>query len=188
MELVHIEDAEKQVTQALQKIAGDTENEKLRQKLEQRLRQGERVLERVRGGLEKLDGNVPSHTQNAAARGLIEEMERSLRHMRLPELKAAATIGGVQKLEHYCIAAWGTAKALAAETGNDELARGMAEAIEEGYRLDEDLSWLAENRINPEAIQADRAGMPAAMEREPALSRGTAAPADTQAPVSVPTT
>ncbi len=56
MELVHIEDAEKQVTQALQKMAGDTENEKLRQKLEQRLRQGERVLERVRGGLEKLDG------------------------------------------------------------------------------------------------------------------------------------
>jgi ferritin-like metal-binding protein YciE len=154
MELVQIEDAEMSATQALQRMAGEAGDGKLRQKLEQRLRQGERVLQRVRGGLEKLGGNNRSETQNTPARGLIQEMERSLREMGSPELKAAAMIGGVQKLEHYCIAAWGTVKALAAETGNDELAKGMAEAIEEGYRLDEDLSWLAEHRINLAAMEA----------------------------------
>jgi ferritin-like metal-binding protein YciE len=153
MELAHIENAEMQAKQALQRMAGEAGDDKLRQKLEQRLRQGERVLQRVRGGLEKLDGNIPSGTQNTAARGLIEEIEGTVREIHVPELKPAAIIGGVQKLEHYCIAAWGTAKAPAAGMGHNELAKAMAEAVEEGYRLDEDLTWLAENRINPKAIE-----------------------------------
>ena len=64
------------------------------------------------------------------------------------------SVGGIQKLEHYCIAAWGTVKALAAGMGDDQLAKAMADAIKEGYRLDEELTQLAENRINPEAIRA----------------------------------
>ena len=154
MELRHIEDAENQATEALKKMSGEVENDQLRQALDQRLQQGEKVLERVRRGLEKLDGKADSSGQNAAARGLIQEMQRAVREMGAPELKQAAMIGGVQKLEHYCIAAWGTVKGLAAGMGDQELARSMDEVIRDGYKLDEQLTKLAESEINPQAIEA----------------------------------
>lgn len=58
-------------------------------------------------------------------------------------------IGAVQKTEHYCIAAWGTAKALAEALGEKNAARSMERAIKEGKSFDEELTELAEKEITP---------------------------------------
>lgn len=148
LELQHIEDAEKQAAQALQRMAKQVEMPRLRQMLDQRLKQGERILRDVQRSLEKLDGGgQPS--QNAAARGIIQETERILREVRPPEMKQAAMIAGVQKLEHYCIATWGTVKALAHEMGEQELAQAMERALDKGYGYDREMTELAEGRVNP---------------------------------------
>lgn len=152
LELSHIQDAEQQAAQALQKIAQEADGKELRQMLDRRLEQGERILSDVQQALQRLDGNGRS-SQNAAARGLIQETERMLREVKAPEMKQAVAIAGVQKLEHYCIAAWGTVKALAHEIGEEELARSMQQAVEEGYRLDREMTELAEGQVNPEALQ-----------------------------------
>jgi ferritin-like metal-binding protein YciE len=89
---------------------------------------------------------------------LIEQAERVVQLARTPELKQVALIAGVQKLEHYSIAAWGTVRSLANEVGQQDLARAMQRALDEGYALDRELSNLAEGRVNPTAVeQADLA-------------------------------
>lgn len=151
-EVRKIEDAESQASKALQQMSRDVRNKQLAQLLEQRLKQGQRILETARKASEKLDGKSP-RAQNAAARGLIEEAQSLVGEVRTPEMKEAAVIAGAQGLEHYCIAAWGTVKALAREAGEQELVKAMERAVEEGYRWDEQMSKLAEGRVNKEALQ-----------------------------------
>jgi len=123
--------------------------------IDRRMDEIERILRAVEDSLGELDAPDADAGGNAAARGLIEQTRRLLDRIDSPEMKQAAMIAGAQKLEHYCIAAWGTARALASELGQDDLAEAMERAVEEGYRWDEELSAVAEGRINPEAIEAD---------------------------------
>ncbi len=155
--LQEIQDAETQASQALQNQIRLVEDEELGKLLERRLEQGGRLLRDVSQSLEALGGQGRGEP-NTAARGLIEQAERVVQLAQTPELKQVALIAGVQKLEHYCIAAWGTARSLANEVGQQELARAMQRALDEGYALDRELSNLAEGRVNPTAVeQADLA-------------------------------
>ncbi|WP_274425186.1 YciE/YciF ferroxidase family protein [Chelativorans sp. YIM 93263] len=151
-EVRKIEDAESQASKALQQMSREVRNKQLAQLLEQRLKQGQRILETARKASEKLDGKSP-RAQNAAARGLIEEAQSLVGEVQTAEMKEAVVIAGAQGLEHYCIAAWGTVRALAREAGEQELAKAMEQAVEEGYRWDEEMSKLAERRVNNEALQ-----------------------------------
>jgi ferritin-like metal-binding protein YciE len=152
-ELHDIEDAEKQASQALERMIEEVENEQLRTMLERRMQEGERVLEAVQSGLQKLNGKSRG-TRNEAARGLIQGAEKLLKEVKTPEMKQAVMIAGTQKLEHYCIAAWGTVKAIAREVGEEELVDAMQEALDEGYSWDSEMTELAEGGINPEAIMS----------------------------------
>jgi ferritin-like metal-binding protein YciE len=71
------------------------------------------------------------------------------------KMREAVIIAGAQKLDRYCIAAWGTVKAMAAELGDDDLAQAMQLALEEGYRWDEAMSDLVAGGINPTAIESE---------------------------------
>lgn len=151
-ELQTIFDAEEQAAQALQQFEQSADDRQIKGMIDRRLKQGKQVLQDVQKGLNRLDGSSTRSAQNAAARGLIQECERLAKEVRTPEMKQAVTIDGLQKLEHYCIAAWGTAKAMARECGEQDLAQSMERAIKEGYQWDKEMTQLAEGRINPEAL------------------------------------
>lgn len=108
-ELQHIEDAESQASQALQRISQQVENSHLRRMLERRRKQGERLLKDVQRSLEKLDGHSRGN-HNSAAHGIIQESDQLVSEAQTPEIKQAIMIAGVQKLEHYCIATWGPSR------------------------------------------------------------------------------
>ena len=150
-ELETIEDAETKAAEALPEMAKAADGQ-LRSMIDTRLKQGERVLKDVQKGLEKLDGRGRK-TQNAAADGLIRETNRLLKEIEDPEMQKAVIIAGLQKLELYCIAAWGTVKAMAQLTGDSELANAMERAVREGYEWDEKMTQLAESKVNPAALQ-----------------------------------
>jgi ferritin-like metal-binding protein YciE len=152
-ELHGIEDAESEASQALEEQMDEVENSKLRKLLERRLKQGERLQKEIKRNLQKLNGESEGR-ENEAARGLIRDSLRLLQEVETPEMKEAVLIAGVQKLEHYCIAVWGTVRAMAEELGVDDLVQTMERAVEEGYELDEELTKLAEARINPSALEA----------------------------------
>ena len=67
----------------------------------------------------------------------------------------AFVLAAVQKTEHYCIAAWGTAAALARLLDEDEIVQTMEQALDEGKRLDSEMTKLAEEEINPRMLDED---------------------------------
>jgi ferritin-like metal-binding protein YciE len=62
-------------------------------------------------------------------------------------------VGAVQKTEHYCIAAWGTAKSFAKAVGQKSVVGAMERALEEGRSFDKELTQIAEKEITPELVR-----------------------------------
>ncbi|ATQ67502.1 MULTISPECIES: YciE/YciF ferroxidase family protein [Methylosinus] len=152
-ELQSIQDAETLAAKAIQAQLEEIEDDDLSNLLERRLKAGEQVMRDIRKSLQKLDGK--GRVENKAARGLIEECEETAEEVSSQEMKDAVIIAGAQKLEHYCIAAWGTVKAIAGELREEELAKAMQHALDEGHRWDEEMSELAEGAINPAAMKSE---------------------------------
>jgi ferritin-like metal-binding protein YciE len=151
MELQEIHSAEKQLSRVLPRLAKVVESNTLRQMLEQRLTQGEKVLEDVDSALEELEMS-PGRKKNVAAEGLVSDMREHIQEIEAGPALDAVVIASIQKTEHYCIAAWGTAKALAEATGQTTVVRTMERALKEGKQVDEDLTQLAEKEVNPAVI------------------------------------
>jgi ferritin-like metal-binding protein YciE len=153
LKLQHIQDAENEASSAIQEIRSQVQNSQLQQLLDRRLREGQEVLQGIQQALPKLDGQGAGDPQNHAARGIIQEGRTLLSEIDDPNLKEAIAIGSVQSLEHYCIATWGTVKALARQMGEQQIVEVMQRALDSGKQLDQELTQLAESRVNPQAME-----------------------------------
>jgi ferritin-like metal-binding protein YciE len=151
MELQEIHSAENQLSRVLPRLTKVVESNTLRQMLEQRLAQGEKLLEDVDSALEELEMS-PGRKKNVAAEGLVSDMREHIQEIEAGPALDAVVIGSIQKTEHYCIAAWGTAKALAEATGQTTVVRAMERALKEGKQVDEQLTQLAEKEVNPAVV------------------------------------
>ena len=156
-ELQAIMSAEEQVSGALQQRLQDIQDAKVRRLLEQRLKRGERLMQQLEEGLQEMDGGAAGgQRRNEAVEGLLRLFEREFREVKNPLMKDAVLIGNVQKIEHYCIAAWGTAKAFARLLGVQSVVQAMERAIEEGKRFDDELTELAEREVNPRMLEGEQ--------------------------------
>lgn len=152
-ELCDIFSAEQQLSQALPQMTQSVRAEKLRQRLQERLQQGQSLLQRLDSVLNEM--NVPrDQAKNEAMRGLIGDARELVDATKAEAVKDAALIGAVQKIEHYCIAAWGTAEALGRTVGNKSAVEAFQKAVDDGRRFDKTMTELAENDINRQAGQA----------------------------------
>jgi ferritin-like metal-binding protein YciE len=156
LELQEIHSAESQLSRVLPRLGKSAESTSLREQLDARVQEGERVLKEVDAALEDLD-STPGRKKNVAAEGLINDAREHVQEIATGPGLDAVLIGAVQKTEHYCIAAWGTAKALAEALGEKNAARSMERAIKEGKSFDEELTELAEKEITP-ALLAQASG------------------------------
>jgi ferritin-like metal-binding protein YciE len=90
----------------------------------------------------------------AGMEGLLEEADDLIGEVEDEVLRDAAIIGAAQRVEHYEISAYGTARAFAKELGQDEVVGLLTTTIEEEAAADEVLSAIAEGRVNMEAEYA----------------------------------
>ena len=67
----------------------------------------------------------------------------------------AGLIGAAQKVEHYEMAAYGTASAHARQLGFNSVAKLLDQTLEEEKMTDEKLTKLAENQVNVQAAMQD---------------------------------
>jgi ferritin-like metal-binding protein YciE len=148
LELQEIHSAESQLSRVLPRLTKAAESETLRQKLEERLAEGERVLQEVDNALEELEES-PGRKKNVAAEGLINDAREHVQEIQPGPALDAVLIGAIQKTEHYCIAAWGTAKALGQALGQTSVVKAMERALKEGKAFDEELTQLAEKEVTP---------------------------------------
>ena len=61
-------------------------------------------------------------------------------------------VAALQRVEHYEIAAYGTMAALAKAAGQQEIAKLLAQTLQEEKETDEKLTQLAESELNPAAV------------------------------------
>jgi ferritin-like metal-binding protein YciE len=149
-ELKDLFSAENQLVKALPKMAKAATNEDLRAGFEEHLEQTKGHVERLEQIAEKLGIKLSGH-KCKAMEGLIEEGSELIGEDGEDSVKDAALIGAAQRVEHYEIAAYGTAVALAIHLGHEDAADLLHQTLEEERETDEKLTALAESVVNAEA-------------------------------------
>lgn len=83
--------------------------------------------------------------------GLIDEGQKIMAENISDEVMDAAIIGGCQKIEHYEIAAYGTARTYAEQLGLIEVAQLLQRTLLEEHDADDRLTALATSQVNVKA-------------------------------------
>ncbi len=149
-DLHDLHDAESQIIEALPKMANKASSAQLRQALNKHLEQTRRQRDRLEQVMDHV-GVEPNGVRCKGMEGLIREGEELLRQEGNPDVLDAAIIGAAQKVEHYEIAAYGTARTFARMLGEREAAGLLQQILDEEGNTDKELTMLAESRINREA-------------------------------------
>lgn len=152
-ELKDIYSAETQLIKALPNMAKAAESNDLRAAFEQHLEQTRVHAQRIEQICSDL--KTAPHGKNCAGmEGLIKEGEEVIQSDAESEPKQAALIGAAQRVEHYEIAAYGTARAHARQLGYLKAVELLSQTLEEEKETDKKLTQVAENRINVKAAMS----------------------------------
>ncbi|WP_142848615.1 ferritin-like domain-containing protein [Telmatospirillum sp. J64-1] len=152
LELREIYSAEKQLSRALPRLTKSVHTDKVKECLQERVEQSRRLLEDVDQVFEELNLSK-GRQKNLAMEGLIEDAQQLAESIKSTEVMDTALIAAVQKLEHYCIAAWGTAAALSRSLGHDSAEKVFQKALQEGKNFDKMMTDLAVNEVNPTMVE-----------------------------------
>ncbi len=156
-ELRDIYSAEKQLIKALPKVSKKASSARLADAITAHLGQTEGHAERLERIFESLS-EKGTGKKCKGMEGLLEESEEVLEADGDAVTIDAAIIGAAQRVEHYEIAAYGTAIAHAKTLGNNSAMKLLEATLEEEKEADRLLSRLAEG-INESATE-DGAEMP----------------------------
>jgi ferritin-like metal-binding protein YciE len=154
-------DAENQLIKALPKMAEGANSEELREAIEEHLEQTKGHARRIETVFENL-GERAKAKKCKGMEGLIKEGSETLEEDMDPDVKDAAIIAAAQRVEHYEIAGYGTARTMANLLGEREAASLLEETLNEEKQADSKLTELAED-IN---VAAEGAGEEDAEEAE----------------------
>src|SRR5436190_4086746 len=152
-ELKDLYSAENQLVKALPKMAKAATNEELKAGFEEHLEQTKGHVERLDQIAKQLDIKLTGH-KCKAMEGLVEEGAELIGEDAEDSVRDAGLIGAAQRVEHYEMAGYGTARALAQKLGHDDIAEILGETLEEERATDAKLTELAESAVNAEAEAA----------------------------------
>ncbi|MEO5648212.1 MAG: DUF892 family protein [Chitinophagaceae bacterium] len=175
-EIMDLYSAEGQIIEALPAMIEKAKNPTLIKLLSDHLKTTEEHLDRLKmiqellasgdestdksgenkGFFSRLFGGSGSHGHVCKGmEGLITEGERVMSEDMSEEVKDAAIIATAQKIEHYEICGYGTAKAYARELNLGDVAELLEDTLKDEYKSDDLLTDLAVGRLNEKAMTAD---------------------------------
>jgi ferritin-like metal-binding protein YciE len=143
--------AENQILKALPKMAKNATNPQLRTAFERHLEETRGHVTRLEQIAAELDF-TPKGKKCKGAEGLIEEGKEVMEEFE-DETLDAGLIGAAQRVEHYEIAGYGTARTHAELLGYKKAARLLQQTLDEEERTDKKLTQIAESVVNVEALQ-----------------------------------
>jgi Uncharacterized protein conserved in bacteria len=140
---------------ALPRMLKNATNDELKGALQQHLDETKIHKERLEkvGQLLNID---PDDEGSPSIKGLVFEGEKVLHKDAKPEVRDAAILAGVQKVEHYEISGYGTAAYLSEMLGLHEINELLGETLDEEKATDEKLNGIAKNTVNQIAAQVKR--------------------------------
>ncbi|HSI84666.1 MAG: ferritin-like domain-containing protein [Candidatus Methylacidiphilales bacterium] len=149
-ELKDLYSAETQLVKALPKMAKAATSPKLKAGFEKHLAETEVHVTRLEEIMEKL-GASPRGKSCAAMKGLVEEGSETIAEDAEAAVKDAALIAAAQRVEHYEIAGYGTARTFAQLLGHKDVAKTLQTTLDEEGATDHALTKLAQT-INVDAM------------------------------------
>ncbi|HZT14956.1 MAG TPA: ferritin-like domain-containing protein [Gaiellaceae bacterium] len=141
-ELNDLYSAEDQLVEALPKMAKAASNRELRQAFEQHLEETRDHRDRIQHIFGEL-GKRRTGIECEGMKALISEGEKIIESSGDPAAKDAALISAAQRVEHYEIAAYGTAKTLAGQFGLNEAESLLEQTLDEESQADKLLTKIA---------------------------------------------
>ena len=154
-QLKDIYDAERRLTKAIPKLIKNSTNEELVDALQQHLDETEEQVSRIEQAFEML-GERAKAKACKGMQGLIEEGNEHVgEDFEDDGLRDATIIGAAQRVEHYEIAAYGTAIAHARLLDLADVVNLLEQTLEEEKAADKKLTEIAESVVNLDAASQD---------------------------------
>ncbi len=152
--------AETQLLDALPKMAAAATNEDLKRAFNEHLQETKGHVDRLADAARVLKV-TPSGKTCEAMKGLIKEGSEVISELADPMVKDAALIAAAQRVEHYEIAAYGSAACFADQADAHDVKKLLGETLDEEKSADEKLTKIAtgglfSGGINKEAVHARR--------------------------------
>lgn len=144
-------DAEQQITQALPGVIEAVSAAELRKALEHHLEVTHGQIERLERIFSEL-GETPGGKSCKGMEGLVEEADEAVQEHSSGALRDALIIAGAQRIEHYEISGYGTAKAWAEELELEDVVDLLDETLDEEAEADERLNAIATGGLLTEGV------------------------------------
>lgn len=149
-QLKDIYNAEQQLISALPEMEQNARSTELKKAFSEHLEETQNHKERLDKIADQLDIDLGGETCEAM-QGLVEEARSLVSEDAEDFVRDAGIIADAQRIEHYEISAYGTARHFASVLGHDDIANLLQETLDEESHADELLNEIAVDQINPKA-------------------------------------
>ena len=146
--------AERKISKALPKMARGAQSPALKAAFEKHLEETEGQIERLQQVFDIIGKRAMGKTCEAIE-GIIAEGEEILEEYKDTPALDAGLISAAQAVEHYEITRYGTLKRWAELLELPDAVRLLDETLKEESKTDSDLSKLADESPNPQALAAE---------------------------------
>jgi ferritin-like metal-binding protein YciE len=146
-ELRDLYSAETQLLDALPKMAEAASSNQLKSAFSHHLEETRQHVSRLERIFQQI-GEKSSGETCEAMKGLIKEGEILVKAEGEPDVRDAGLIGAAQRVEHYEIAGYGTARSLARRLGESQIAETLQQTLNEEAEADKKLTSIAESQVN----------------------------------------
>lgn len=158
-QLKDIYSAESQLIKALPKMAKAASSEELKEALLEHLDETKAQQERLDKIGELLEVKLTGK-KCKAMEGLIEEGDEAAKLQGPEAIVDCAIVAAAQRVEHYEISAYGTARTLAEELGFDRVVTLLQKTIEEEGNADKKLTAITMDELIPQMTQSGSMNQP----------------------------
>jgi len=151
-ELRDLYSAETQLVEALPRMAEGATDKELQAAFKDHLKVTRVQVKRLEQIFKDL-GESPEGKTCKGMKGLIAEGNEAIKEIRDAEVLDAALIAAAQRVEHYEIAGYGTARTFAKRLGHTQAAKLLDSTVKEEGEADHLLTKIAESHVNTEAMK-----------------------------------
>ena len=149
-ELKDLYSAEQQILKALPQMAAATEHPELRRAFEAHERMTRDQVQRLDMIADELGVKITGH-KCKGMEGIIAEGNELIKAKADADVRDAGLIGAAQRVEHYEMAGYGTARTFARRLGHDRAAQLLQQTLDEEGNTDQQLTAIAESMVNRDA-------------------------------------
>jgi ferritin-like metal-binding protein YciE len=148
-------DGENQIIKALPKMIEKATSASLKEALNEHLEVTKEQAARIESIFEKI-GDKAKGEKCKGIEGIIDEGDDLIGNVKDPDVRDAAIIAAAQRVEHYEMAGYGTARTFAQLLGQQEAVQLLQQTLDEEKEADETLTGLASD-INVNANEGKSA-------------------------------